>query len=175
MSEGVVRRDAGQMIILGRLGAHEFASRGRVKKQIANGYRRSRVASGVLDVDQLSALDVDTGGNLVIFCLGYEFDFGDRRDRRQCFTAKAECADAAEIFERFDLRRGVSLKREYRVVPAHPLAVVADSHQAAAAEFDVDLDASSTGVDGVFDKLLDHGRGPLDDLASRDLICQIIR
>src|SRR6202162_6624980 len=63
----------------------------------------------------------------------------------------------------------MSAKRENRVLGAHPAAVVADRDQPGAAALDLDCNRPGAGVKRVFDQLLQRGRGPLDDLARRDL------
>ena len=57
----------------------------------------------------------------------------------------------------------------------HAVPVVLDAHQALAAVLDGDGDAARAGVDGVLDQLLDDRGGPLDDLAGRDLVCEVRR
>ena len=52
--------------------------------------------------------------------------------------------------------------------------VVADLNELDAAGLDGDGDLRCTGIDGVFQKLLDHRRGPLDDLARRDQLCRVL-
>ena len=50
-------------------------------------------------------------------------------------------------------------------------AVVAHADPLHARLIDVDPDGRGLGVEAVFDKLLDDGRGPLNDLAGGDLVC----
>ena len=49
-------------------------------------------------------------------------------------------------------------------------AVVADADQADAAFLQVDVDTQGTGIQRVFNQLLDHGRRALDDFAGGDLV-----
>ena len=96
-----MRDDARQMIILRRLGPHEFSAGRRVEKQIADRDRRAGIAGGVLNIDQPAALDQTRVSPTVSPSVFVDqLDFRDRRDRRQRFAAETECADRAEIFER---------------------------------------------------------------------------
>src|SRR5581483_10788094 len=53
--------------------------------------------------------------------------------------------------------------------------VVGDADHAETAPGGDDVDARSAGVDRVLDQLLDHARGPLDDLTGRDAVDEIRR
>ena len=64
MGQRIMRNDARQVVILGRLGPHKFAARRRVVKKVANRDRGARIARGILHVDEPSALDNYTGGRL---------------------------------------------------------------------------------------------------------------
>ena len=65
-------------------------------------------------------------------------------------------------------------KRRRRVLRRHAAAVVRHAQKAHAAASDLDGDVPRAGVDGVFDQLL-HGRGrPLDDLAGRDEVGDVL-
>src|SRR5262245_28012651 len=68
----------------------------------------------------------------------------------------------------------MSLDREARVLSRHAFAVVFHSNQLLAAQLDGNPDPGRARIDSVLDQLLDDRRRPLDDLAGRDLIRQII-
>ncbi len=57
-------------------------------------------------------------------------ELGDRSDRRQCFAAKAERADAQQILV-VEFRGGMAIHREREVVLRHAGAVVGDADAAA--------------------------------------------
>ena len=82
----------------------------------------------------------------------------------------AEGRDADEIRGGPDLRRAVPLEREQDVVAVHSAAVVGHADELAPAVLDRDVHRGRAGVERVLHQLLDHGRGPLDDLAGRDLV-----
>ncbi len=175
MGERIVRDNARQVIVFGRLAPHKLSPRGRVEKQIPDRDCRSGITGRVLDVEQSSALDHDPCRRRVGLCLCYQLNFCDRGDRRQSLATKAQCADSGQIVRGSYLRSCVPLKGQDRVVTAHPFAIIADSHQPAPAKFDVDLETFPASVDRVFDKLFYDRRRTLDNLASRDLIGQNIR
>jgi hypothetical protein len=60
--------------------------------------------------------------------------------------------------------------RQRQVFGGNAAAIVADTDEADAALFQVDVDASRAGVQGVFDQFLDDGSRSFDDFASGDLI-----
>ena len=51
---------------------------------------------------------------------------------------------------------------------AHAAAVVSDPHIGLAAVGDFHFNGMGTGIDGIFQQLLDHRRGPLNDLTGGD-------
>ena len=57
------------------------------------------------------------------------------------------------------------------VLFGHARTVVADQHALAAALGYLHLHAGAVGIEGVLAELLDHGGGPVDDLAGGDLLC----
>src|SRR5690606_22307129 len=99
-----------------------------------------------------------------------QLEAAHRRDRGQRLAAEAERADRAQVLERGDLAGRVAEHGELGVLAGHALAVVGHADVARAAALDLDLDRARAGVDRVLDQLLDHARGPLDDLAGGDLI-----
>jgi hypothetical protein len=68
----------------------------------------------------------------------------------------------------------VPLERELGVGARHAVPVVADAHERRAAVLDLDVDAAGTRVERVLAELLDDGRRPLDHLAGRDLVDEVV-
>jgi hypothetical protein len=64
----------------------------------------------------------------------------------------------------------VTGERERQLAGDDAMAVVAHADQSYAAVLDVHSDLSGAGVERVLDQFLDHGGGPLDDLARGDLV-----
>ena len=121
-----------------------------------------------------SAFDNDAGSDLVMLGLCQQFHFRHRCDRGKRLTSETECADTGKVSQTSDLLRRMSLKAKDRVVAGHALAVITYRDKPTAAEFDIDLNASCSGVDRIFDQFFDDGCRTLNDLARGDLICQIV-
>src|SRR5690349_20314647 len=109
MRQSIMRNDAGEMIILGRLRTHKFTSGGHVKKQVADRNRRADIAGGIFNVHEATALDLYQRTRRTtctsfyqrtsVTDIGLEFDLRNRCYRRQCFAPKPKCSDASEVFE----------------------------------------------------------------------------
>ena len=68
----------------------------------------------------------------------------------------------------------MALEGEESVVAAHAVTVVDDADELAAAGFDLDTNAGSAGVEGVFEEFFDYRCGAFDDFAGSDLIGDLI-
>src|SRR3990170_340778 len=68
----------------------------------------------------------------------------------------------------------MALERQLHLLRRHPHSVVHHPDQPAAGVLQVHLRPPGAGVHGVFQELLEHRGGPLDDLAGRDLVHQVI-
>ena len=64
---------------------------------------------------------------------------------------------------------------EPEIGAGHALAVIVDADEAAAAAIGEDVDAPSTGIERVFNKLLDHARRPLHHFARGDAVDEAFR
>ena len=64
----------------------------------------------------------------------------------------------------------MALDREREIGLGHAGAIVANADQAAAAAVSEHIDPARPGIERVFDKLLDHARRALDDLARRNAV-----
>ena len=69
-----------------------------------------------------------------------------------------------------NLGSGMALKRETGIGIGHALAVVSHLNGSAPGINHQHIDDCSTGIDGVFDQLLDDGSRTLNDFAGRYLI-----
>src|SRR5579864_2077710 len=63
----------------------------------------------------------------------------------------------------------MAAQREYRVLAAHPAAVIADCDESRAAALDLDTDRLGAGVERILDQLFQRRGRPLHDLARRNL------
>ena len=68
----------------------------------------------------------------------------------------------------FDLTGGVAQEGDAGVLRSHAAAVVAKADEGHATVLNLDGDMLCTGVDGVFQQLLDDGARALNDLACGD-------
>ena len=68
----------------------------------------------------------------------------------------------------------MALKGEESIVAHHATAIVGDLDELAASAFDFEADVGSSGVERVLQHFLDHGRGAVDDLASGDLVGNLV-
>jgi hypothetical protein len=69
----------------------------------------------------------------------------------------------------------MSRQGQRELVAADTDAVVANPDQLRPATLYSDVDAPRTSIETVLEQFLDDGRGPLDDLASSDLIDELGR
>ena len=149
--------------------AQEFLPGRRVVEELRDGDGRPAPAR-----DIIHRLDVPAGrangGACTVGGRGLQRHATHRADGRERLAAKAEAGNADEVGRLRDLRRGVPLEREDRIVSFHAAAVIADANELAAAVLDVDVDGRGTGIDGVLHQLLHRRRGTLDHLAGGDLV-----
>ena len=105
---------------------------------------------------------------------GDQLDPRHRRDRGQGFAAETEGADLLEILVGADFARGVAIESEQGIVTIHARAVIADDDAPFATRLELHLDRTGTGIERVFDQLLDHRSRALHHLTSGDLADQAV-
>ena len=159
---------------LGGGGAKKLAPGGNRTEQVSHLHRRAPRVSDVADVVDPSVADRDFCSRGRPLLARAEHQLGDGGDRRQRFPTEAVRGDGLEVVERPELRGGVALERQLGVAPAHALAIVAHADEPGPSLFDLDVHAARPGVERVLDELLDDGPRPLDDLAGRDLVDEIL-
>src|SRR5581483_11225028 len=170
----VRRHDAHDRAELGFGTPEELAARGNVLEQLAHADRRAAVARrGALRALAGERIAFDLDRMLALAVKRREREARDAGDRRQCFAAKAERADARQIVEETDLRRRMAFEREPCIIGLHAAAVVANLDELAPAALEENVDRVGAGIDGVLDQFLDDGSGTLDHLTRRDLIDEI--
>ena len=173
IAERKLRDDAGDLRRFARVGLEKLAPRRQVVKQIADFDRRAFRRADFLHGRDGAAVDANLGAGDLAAQPRLHDEMRDGRDAGQRFAAEPERVNRGEIVGPLNLARGVALEREPRILRTHPFAVVLDTHEALAAQLDVDLDAPRAGVDGVFDELFDDRCGTLDNLAGGDLIGEV--
>ena len=116
------------------------------------------------------AFDEHNGAHLLGSGLRLKLHVRDGRDGGESLAAETLRGDAEQVVGVAQLRSGVPLEAETRVIERHALAVVDDLDEGAPGILDHELDLGGAGVDGVLQQLLDHGGGPLHYLAGRNLV-----
>ena len=104
---------------------------------------------------------------------GQKVDLRHGRDGRERFAAEAEGADAGKVLFFADLARCVAQEGRVGVVRGHAAAVVGDRNEPGTGALDFNADPPGTGVDRVFNQLLDHRRRAFDDFACRDAVAEL--
>lgn len=155
----------------GLLALQELAPRGRVEVQLSHLDRRADRAGGGR---QHARLRIDLHRMHGIGRPARDRHLGDRRDRRERFTAKTQRRDRLELLERADLAGRMAHQRERQFVGRNPAAVVGDRDALDAAFFQHDAQRRRAGVHRVFEQLLDDRRRAFDDLAGGDLADQLV-
>ncbi len=134
-----------------------------------------RGKSRVVNAENFAAGDLEVGSRGLIARGRVERDARDRSDRGQSFSAKSQSGDGEQIVCGAQLRGGVALKGQQRVVAVHAIAVIGDADQLAAAGFDFNADARGAGVERIFEQLFDHGGGAVNHFAGGDLVGHLVR
>ena len=165
----------GHMGQFGGFGAQKFAPRRCVEEKIGDGDGGSAGQGRVFYAKDFAAGDFDVRSGRLFAGCGVERDARDGRDGGQRLAAEAQGGDGEQIVGGAQLRGGVALEGEQRVVAIHALAVVGHADQLASAAFDFDPDARGAGVQGILQQLLDYGGGTVDHLARGDLIGDLVR
>ena len=68
----------------------------------------------------------------------------------------------------------MALEGQQGIVAQHAAAIVGDADEPPPAAFDFHADLGRAGIQGVFEQLFHHRRGPLHHLARRDFIGYLI-
>ncbi len=166
------RRDVAQ---LSRFGFQKVPARRNAVEKIGDADGGADRQARRLHADELAAGKFDAGA---VFLLGgprLEQQARDRRDRRQRFPAKAQRGDRKQVIGGAQLRGGVPLEGQQRVVVCHAAAVVDHADHALAARFNLDAHGTCAGIERVLEQLLHHRGGPLDHLARGDAVGDCFR
>ena len=99
----------------------------------------------------------------------------NRRNRSQCFTAEAQCADSIQIFLGTQLAGRVATEGHRCILCRHAAAVIRNTQISNAAVFDLHRNAGRTCVNRILDQLLRHRGRPFNNLSCRDQIRKMRR
>ncbi|MCY1178694.1 hypothetical protein D9M73_190590 [compost metagenome] len=162
-----------QVIEFGFLGFEELAPGRGVEEQVTHFDRgtdrmRRRLHSG----GHVAAFGFHLPGLFGIAGSRGQGQACDRADRCQRLTTKTQAHDPLEVFQVANLAGGVPGQGQRQVVGGDAATVVAHAQQLHPALLDVHVDAPGTGVQAVFQQLLDHRSRALDHLAGGNLVGQ---
>src|SRR5690606_17357686 len=100
---------------------------------------------------------------------------GYRPDAGQRLATKPHGADAKQILVTGELAGGVLGEGQGQFFRRDTATIVTDADQLLSAILDLDDDVRGASIDGVLQQLLNHRRGPLDDLTGGNSVYQIGR
>jgi hypothetical protein len=171
--QGQTPDDFLQVIEFGFFGLEKLASCRRVEEQVAHFNRgahrmRRRLHAGC----HVTAFGLDLPGLIGVAGTGGQGQARDGADRCQGLTAKAQAHDLLEVFQVADLAGGVTGQRQRQVIGRNAATVVAHPQQFDAALLNIDVDAPGTGVEAVFQQLLDHRSRAFNHLTGGNLVRQ---
>ena len=174
-AERAPQRGGGAGRALRAVGLQEFAPGGRVEKQVAHDHRRALGAAGLVHVLNVARVERHVRAGRGAALPRRERDVRHGADRGQRLAAKAHRADGLEPLLVVQLARRVAQKRDACVLGRHAAAVVRHAQIRRAAAAQLHRHGAGPSVKCVFHQLLDHGGGPLHDLARGDQIRQMRR
>src|SRR5690606_123282 len=102
----------------------------------------------------------------------YAFDRGDRGQRH---ALKAVAVYGFEVAEAGDLAGRMPRQRQRQFLLRNAAAVVGDAQEAHAAFFQMDVDTGGTGIETVFEDLLEHRGRAFNHLACGNLADEEVR
>ena len=175
MGEGMDGKDGADVSFLGGECAEELAACGDVAEEIAHLHACAGRRTAVGNLGEGAGVDDEAGAGFVVRAARDEGEARDGGDGRDCLAPEAEGVDVFDVVDVADLRRGLPLEGEKRIVARHSAAVVAHGHEVTSAGDYSDVDARRAGVEGVLEQFLEDGRWPLDDLSGGDLVCHVER
>ena len=171
-------RDAAERLVavtpLGRLGPQELPTRRRVEVELADRHRRACRERRRRGHAGDAAVDLDPPRVRPPRRARSERKPRDRADRRQRLAAEAERRDRRQVVGGRELRGRVPRDGERQLLALDARAVVGDADPLDAAARQIDVDLRRARIERVLEELLQRRRRPLDDLAGRDLVDELI-
>ena len=168
VGEGDFVDDRGHRPRLGRVLFEELKPGRDVIEDVPHDDRRPVGAAGVRDAGHLRAAHLHQRPGGRPFHLGHHLDVGDGGDGRQRLPPEPQRPDRIEVGGVPHLAGRVAHKGLRGVLPLDAAAVVGHPQVFDPAVLDFDGDGGGTGVDRVFDQLLDDRSRPFDNLPGGD-------
>ena len=114
-------------IVFGFFGAQKFASRRRVKKQIAHFDAGSLRMRGRGDFYLHVTPFRNRSPGITVAAIGGETESRYRGYAGQRFTAKPQCGDGFEVFQIVDLAGGMTTQRQSQIVFADTATIISNT------------------------------------------------
>ena len=167
--------------ILGARALEEFQPRRRGIKKLAHFHPRARLARAAKGGGRRAADGAAFDGDFVrIACPGAAGNREPRHraDAGQRLAAKAQGFDMGEIVLAAPLRQlrgGMALDRQAKVVRLHAAAIVFDQDEIGATVRSGNIDTARAGIERVLDQFLHRRGGTLDHFARSDAVDGALR
>ena len=146
----------------------ELHAGGGVVEQILHPDGGAHSTGGRLPALLLAAGDAVAGGKLVHLGAGEQLYPRYAGNGSQCLAPEPQRMDAVQVIRLFNFAGGVADEGRWDILGINTGAVIADLDQLYAAGLDAYGNLRCTGVDGVFQKLLDHRCRTLHHLTGGD-------
>ncbi len=158
---------------LGFLGTQKLAPCRRVEEQVAHFDRGAlRVGSRLNPGVHVAPLGLDLPGLICVFGTGGQQQARYRADRGQRLAAKAQGGHPLQIIQIGNLAGGMARQGQRQILMGDAATIIAHPQQLHAALLDIDINASSAGIQAVFQQLLDDRGRPFHHFTGGDLVGQ---
>ena len=147
---------------------------GNVVEQVAHRDDGAAGERGVFTAQDLAARELDRRADGFFARARFQQQPRNRCDGRQRFAAEPQRGDGKQVLDVGEFAGGVALEGQQRVVAHHAHAVVGQANQAAAAGLDIQAKFGGSGVERVFEQLLDDAGGALDHFSGGDLVGDVV-
>ena len=149
---------------------HELHAGGGVVEEVADADGSALRRTCLRHILRCAALNVERAARRTALGAGENVHAADGGNGSQCLTAKAQCADGAQIIGGAELTGGVAQKGRGQLVIGNAAAVVADADIGHAAVLNLHHNGRASGVNGVLHQLLHHAGGTFHHLACGDQV-----
>ena len=151
-----MRNQRGNVRKLSGFRLEEFLARRGIEKKIAHGDRSPCRKAGFFDPKNFASGDFYHCAARLVCIARLQQKARHRGNRGQGLTAKTECMNVEEVFRVLNLRCGMPLEGQQRVIAHHAAAVVGDLDQLLAAALYLYANAGRAGVERILQQLLEH-------------------
>ncbi len=118
----------------------------------------------------IAAFRLDRPAGTTVIGAGGKAEAGHGTDTGQGLATKAQGFHPFQVVQIMNLAGGMAGDSERKIILAHATAVIPHPNQLDATLFHLHIQPLRTGIEAVFQQLLNHGRGAFHHLAGGDLI-----